>query len=295
MDFEKNVPEWQAEGTEPPASLKESGFQAGYKPPAAVFNWFWHGVSACLTEIRSKLSGLRAGSIPIVPATSADGVAYTATVEDVTELYNGMLLTIIPDVVSSSKTPTLNVNGLGDKMVRLPLSFNNAAMTTPRLETYFTAGRPITLQFDAGYIAGGAWKVFGKQRTSAQDLYGMVPIESGGTDADNAADARKNLDVLASGEIPQVGTQYVTLLAANWTQVGELYEQTVSVAGITVDVNKTTAIVSPSTNREFEESYNAANVRASSQGDGTITFTSTDIPDIDLEANVMVIILGVKE
>lgn len=57
MDFEKNVPEWNATGTEPPASLKESGFEAGYKPPAAFFNWFWNRVSACLTEIRAKLKG----------------------------------------------------------------------------------------------------------------------------------------------------------------------------------------------------------------------------------------------
>jgi len=57
MDFEKNIPEWNAEGSEPPASLKESGFQAGYRPPAAYFNWFWHSVGECLSEIRTKLSG----------------------------------------------------------------------------------------------------------------------------------------------------------------------------------------------------------------------------------------------
>ena len=56
MNFEKKVPEWNAEGSEPSESLKKSGFQGGYKPPAGIFNWFWHGVSACLTEIREKLS-----------------------------------------------------------------------------------------------------------------------------------------------------------------------------------------------------------------------------------------------
>lgn len=57
MEFEKKVPEWNAAGSEPPASLKNSGFTAGYKPPAPYFNWFWNAVSACLTEIRSKLKG----------------------------------------------------------------------------------------------------------------------------------------------------------------------------------------------------------------------------------------------
>ena len=57
MEFEKKVPVWNAEGTEPPEDLKESGFTAGFKPPAAFFNWFWTGVSHCLAEIRTKLSG----------------------------------------------------------------------------------------------------------------------------------------------------------------------------------------------------------------------------------------------
>lgn len=52
MAFEKTVPEWNAAGTEPPSSLKASGFSAGYKPPADYFNWFWHAVSQCLKELQ---------------------------------------------------------------------------------------------------------------------------------------------------------------------------------------------------------------------------------------------------
>lgn len=286
MDFEKNVPTWNASGTEPPESLKTSGFEPGYKPPAAFFNWFWSGVSACLTEIRAKLTGhaedksnphgvtaaqvgldkvdntadsekhvlysgtsgsaakvdndfiIRfnggqtestdkwtyngstsrsvnitpdnigaakidlsnvdasafkskaqaagvGGGTAIVEATSTDGVAYAATVPDVTELTNGMLITIIPSMTSTSTTITLDVNGLGAKYVRLPLSFNNAAMTYPKLATYYNAGRPLTLQFDANYSTEGVWKVYNKQMTSAQDLYGVVPVASGGTGKDS--------------------------------------------------------------------------------------------------------------
>lgn len=58
MDFEKKIPDWNAEGAEPPESLKTSGFQGGYRPPASIFNWFWHSVSACLKEIREKLSNV---------------------------------------------------------------------------------------------------------------------------------------------------------------------------------------------------------------------------------------------
>lgn len=295
MDFEKNVPEWHAEGTEPPASLKQSGFEAGYKPPAAYFNWFWNRVSACLTEIRNKLKGhvestsnphgvtasqigldkvdntsdaeksvkhastsgtadktkssmtvrfnggntegadkwtfdgstarsvnitpsgigasksdlsnvdnavfrskassAGATGLPVVAAESTDGVAYTATVPSVTELSNGLTIVIVPNKTSTATQATLNVNSLGAKEIRIPLSFNTAAMSTPKLSTFFTEGRPITVQFDAGYVSGGIWKTIDKQKTSAQDLYGTVPVESGGTGATDAATARVNLGI----------------------------------------------------------------------------------------------------
>lgn len=54
MAFEKKVPQWYAPGAEPPESLKASGFQGGYQPPADFFNWFWHGVSEALTEIQKN-------------------------------------------------------------------------------------------------------------------------------------------------------------------------------------------------------------------------------------------------
>lgn len=307
MDFEKTVPEWNAEGTEPPASLKTSGFQAGYKPPATFFNWFWHGVSECLSEIRAKLKGHaestnnphgvtaeqvglgnvnntadsekhvqyagEAGSaskvgnkltirfnggsvestnkwtfdgstsrsvnitpanigaakddlsnvtdaallskaqaagvgVPIVAAASADGVAYTATVPGVTELYNGLTIIIVPDIESTTNTITLDVNGLGAKYVRIPLSFNTAAMTIPAANNYYAAGRPVMVQYDANYATSGAWKTIDKQRTSAQDLYGTVPISSGGTGATSVEGALTALGIPAGG-VATPGVRYI--------------------------------------------------------------------------------------
>lgn len=217
-DFEYQSPGFTAKGVEPPASLKSEGFKQGYKPPADYFSWFWTRVSNCITELQNKLTGKAssdlsnvedaafrnkasaagAGGIPIVAAASSDGVAFTATVPGVTELVNGMLVTIIPDVKSASTAITLDINGLGAKMVRLPLSFNTAAMASPKLDTFFTAGRPVTVQYDANYLAGGIFKVFEKQKTSAQDLYGTVPVESGGTGAQDAATARQNIGAAAA-------------------------------------------------------------------------------------------------
>ena len=66
---------------------------------------------------------------------------------------------------------------------------------TPKDTAFIVANRPLTLQYDSGYSTYGGWRTLGKQKTSAGDLYGTVPIESGGTGATNAADARTNLDI----------------------------------------------------------------------------------------------------
>lgn len=54
MAFNEQFPEWQNQGTEPSENLKTTGFQAGYKPPASVFNWFWSKVMRAVTEIQTK-------------------------------------------------------------------------------------------------------------------------------------------------------------------------------------------------------------------------------------------------
>ena len=41
IKFDNKAPEWDNVGAEPDAELKKGGFLAGYKPPAAYFNWFF--------------------------------------------------------------------------------------------------------------------------------------------------------------------------------------------------------------------------------------------------------------
>ena len=63
MDFNNQIPEWKNAGTEPSTNLKETGFAAGYKPPASVFNWFWSKVSKAITELQTKLSNVDSNKV----------------------------------------------------------------------------------------------------------------------------------------------------------------------------------------------------------------------------------------
>lgn len=44
MQFNEDLPKWEAVGSAPPESLQNTGFVAGYKPPAAFFNWLFNRI-----------------------------------------------------------------------------------------------------------------------------------------------------------------------------------------------------------------------------------------------------------
>lgn len=123
----------------------------------------------------------------VVTATSTNGTAYTATVNGVTELYTGLSITIIPNRVSASATPTLNVNSLGAKSIKIPVGYNtNLAQAAP-VATWLQANKPVRVTYD-----GTQWKT-DLQLASATALYGTVPISKGGTGATTAEGALANL------------------------------------------------------------------------------------------------------
>lgn len=154
----------------------------------------------------------------IVTATSTDGVAFTATLEGITKLYNGMEITIIPNTKSTSKNITLNLNELGAVPVRQPLSFSTFVATSPDRDYFLYADTPCRLMYHANYASGGIWLMADKQKTSAQDLYGDVPIESGGTGASNADDARANLGAAKAWAIVTDNATMVDITVADKTE-----------------------------------------------------------------------------
>lgn len=57
-DFNEQLPEWNAAGTEPPAQKKAEGWQPREKPPAGWFNWLFNRAFKCIEEIRGVVSGV---------------------------------------------------------------------------------------------------------------------------------------------------------------------------------------------------------------------------------------------
>ena len=152
-----------------------------------------------LLSVEDKIQ-LDYGGIPIV-ATSGDGTAYTATVDGMTELKVGAKITIIPHVVSAAYAPTLNVNGLGAKAIRMPITYNTSASSNGVLTNWLVANKPVTVQYNGSY-----WLTVDLVRPSAQYLYGAVPMANGGTGATNGATGLANL--FAAGNTVLSSYQY---------------------------------------------------------------------------------------
>lgn len=125
---------------------------------------------------RAESAGIGGGGIPIVTANSTNGTSYTATVDGLTSLAVGTRITIIPERNSASTSPTLNVNGLGAKSIAMLVVYNSYATSAGATTNWLVADTPITLMYN-----GDCWITVDMPRTSAQYLYGTVPVANGGT------------------------------------------------------------------------------------------------------------------
>lgn len=141
-----------------------------------------------------------------IVTTTGTGAAYVATVEGITALTAGIGFIMIPHVTPTQVNPTLNVNGLGAKNLRMRVS-NSTTTTTPLSTTNLVmANKPTRVMYD-----GTQW-VIDIVRPNVSNLYGVVGIDKGGTGATTAAAARTNLDVYSKAEVEALIAQAIANL-----------------------------------------------------------------------------------
>lgn len=111
VEFENKIPEWENEGTEPTSELKKTGFTAGYKPPAAYFNWFWSLVSKCIKEIQTKISELQTGLSDMTVIT-VDKVIPASAWEDGVYVWSNENITTADQIVELTPRQNITVEQL---------------------------------------------------------------------------------------------------------------------------------------------------------------------------------------
>ncbi|QBL97928.1 hypothetical protein EauM23_00035 [Exiguobacterium phage vB_EauM-23] len=98
MPFMHPVPDWNAQGAEPPESLRTNGWQINQKPPADYFNWFFYNSAKAIIELQQKAintdqKGVANGVATLgangkVPTVQLPTLASTATDITITDTAN---------------------------------------------------------------------------------------------------------------------------------------------------------------------------------------------------------------
>lgn len=101
-------------------------------------------------------------------STNGNGSAYTAFISDFS-LGTGASIVMIPNVTSTTTTPTLNVSSTGAKNIRMRLS-SNTSSTIPLIRANFlTQYKPVKLTYDGVY-----WVIDDFIQPDANNLYGTL-------------------------------------------------------------------------------------------------------------------------
>ena len=159
--------------------------------------------------------------------TGGDGAAYTATVPGITALTAGVSFIMIPHVVSTSTSPTLNVNGLGAKNIRRRLTSIATAPQNGYTASWLGVGLPFRVVYD-----GTQWIAEGHDKPAGPDVYGTVPKATADADGNDIVNTYATKVELQS-YLPKSTT--ISLLAASWTGSSQPYSQVVTINGVTVN------------------------------------------------------------
>lgn len=211
MDFNNQIPEWKNAGTEPSTNLKETGFAAGYKPPASVFNWFWSKVSKAITELQTKLSNVDSNKVEKITdsdlldrvyAIGTDGSQKTIYAQAGINSYGNIPIYNSRNTISSG-TPTQDTDSANKAYVDSATS-NKLDKVSSFVRVYpgiyatnDTDGTPelITATSDLSYIGTGSGYI---------PLYASGQLKTSAPTSDDSAANKKYVDDAVSN-LPDSG------------------------------------------------------------------------------------------
>lgn len=100
--------------------------------------------------------------------TAGNGAAYTASVSGLT-LVAGASFVMVPHTASTTITPTLNVNSLGAKNIRMRLSSSTSSTIQLISSGFLAANKPVRVVYDGSY-----WVLDDFAQPDASRLYGTL-------------------------------------------------------------------------------------------------------------------------
>lgn len=182
IEFTNKPTKWENDGAEPSTELKKNGFQAGYKPPAGIFNHQWHTTGKCIDELQTEVSSIddkKANSSDVLKKTNTAAFTPTADYHPATKKYvDDNKIDIIDDLNTMSNVAALSAyqgKVLKDKITALPIK----SLAGQTVATFKPSNEPITT-----VTAGDGATIIGDTRertfgTSINTALSSYAIKSG--------------------------------------------------------------------------------------------------------------------
>lgn len=198
IEYEITPLSWENKGTEPPDTLKQSGWQPAQKPASAYFNYEWALVNDCLKELQAKLSDHATLNDQEI-AKKLDSSEFTA--DKIIEVLN---------TASGSSGGGLNADTLDGKD---SAAFAEAAHTHSEFENMVRVegleDAPSTgLLIDSDLLEGHPASYFATAER-------VTPIDLGGTGATSASAAVSNFKTALVDLLYPVGSIHMSVNSAN--------------------------------------------------------------------------------
>lgn len=171
---------------------------AGYTPARGTDYWTADDIAEIQAYINTAVGNAgsqggnsgSSGQLSVV-TTTGDGNSYAATVPGIAALTRGAHFIMIPNANSRKTAPKLNVNGLGEKTLRMLKPVNSTMTASPSNVDWLRGNYPVFVMFDGTY-----WVVSDLSYIDAEAFRGSLTIAKGGTGATTAAGAAANLSAV---------------------------------------------------------------------------------------------------
>ena len=150
MEFNNIPPEWENKGNEPTEDIKKQGFLAGYKPPAAYFNWFWNKTGACIKELQEKLKGLTKKDVGLdkVDNKSLEEILAEVTMDKANAIDTSGLVGTAQENVKAQQLLDELANRVANKLVEKRMIVNNLTTDNPEMLLAAPMGKELKKQLD---------------------------------------------------------------------------------------------------------------------------------------------------
>lgn len=121
------------------------------------------------SEVAEKALSIPTGQVD----STSTATAFTATVDGITELRDGVCVLLKNGVVTSTNNCTLNINGLGAK----PMYFTNLAES--RVTSQFNSAHTALFIYNSTRVSGGCWDLFVGYDTDSNSVGYQIRAERG--------------------------------------------------------------------------------------------------------------------